>query len=117
MTTRDKAMPKWAKQVLADVQKNDRIYFEKNPEATSYTRPYVRGEFRPLANPEGNVVLVEQIMPDVRSRTIAGKNMQSYPGSEQSMTEMLDQMAVMSPSQLDEAVNALRAQSKEDQTD
>jgi len=60
------------------VTERDRAYFEANPDARRYIRPYIPGEISPdaiaasggLAPSQDAVVIIEQIAPGARIRRI-----------------------------------------------
>ena len=62
--------PRRFRPLIERVRDRDRAYFEKHPGATEYLRPYVPGEFWPVAYPDATHVLVTQIVPGFRTKTI-----------------------------------------------
>lgn len=64
------AMPEPFRSIVKRVNDRDRRFFVEHPGVTSYTRPYVEGEFGPGINPRAGLVLVTLIRRDVRAREL-----------------------------------------------
>jgi hypothetical protein len=51
-------VPQQFQLIMQRVKENDRAYFQRNPFATEYRRPYVPGEAYPLHNLAGEVLVM-----------------------------------------------------------
>lgn len=60
--------PRRYRRIIERVCARDRGYFEKHPEAQSYTRDYVPGEAWPVRLPQGSRVRVTVLGPGLRAR-------------------------------------------------
>jgi hypothetical protein len=53
---------------------DDRAWFEQHPDASQRIRGYMAGEFGEIVPPLDHRILVQQIQPGVRSRSIVSPN-------------------------------------------
>ncbi len=62
--------PIYYENLISAVCDDDRAWFERNPGRNARTRDLVPGEFWPVEFPIGSKVLVQQLAPGVRTRSV-----------------------------------------------